>query len=97
MAGRMGGHSKTVNSLKVIQVDAENDLILVKGKCIHAASNWQQNLTTVSGAVPGPKKGLVKIKDALRKPWPDVEPIPAHLLGEKSSESPSKAESEPVS
>ncbi|KAF1814659.1 translation protein [Eremomyces bilateralis CBS 781.70] len=74
MPGRMGGHSVTVCSLKVVQVDAENDLILVKG------------------AVPGPRKGMIKIKDALRKAWPDVPSIPAHLLAQKAATSDAAAE-----
>jgi large subunit ribosomal protein L3 len=46
MAGRMGGDRKTVKGLKVVLVDAEN------------------NLLAVSGAIPGPRKGLVMIQGA---------------------------------
>jgi large subunit ribosomal protein L3 len=31
MAGRMGGERKTVQNLKVVRVDAEKQIILVKG------------------------------------------------------------------
>ena len=48
MAGRMGGKQITVQNLEVIRVDAENNLILVKG------------------AVPGPKKALVTIKETVK-------------------------------
>ena len=48
MAGHMGGKQITVQNLEVIRVDAENNLILVKG------------------AVPGPKKALVTIKETVK-------------------------------
>ena len=41
----------------------------------------RSNITTtiiisnvMSGAVSGPKLGIVQIQDALKKPWPDVPP-----------------------
>ena len=55
MAGRMGGEQHTVQSLKVLKVDAENGIVVV------------------NGAVPGPKYSIVKIQDAIKKPWPDVD------------------------
>ena len=48
MPGRMGGKQITVQNLEVVRVDAENNLILVKG------------------AVPGPKKALVTIKETVK-------------------------------
>jgi large subunit ribosomal protein L3 len=45
MAGRMGGKRRTQLGLSVHSVDAERNLILVKG------------------AVPGPKNGLVEIRE----------------------------------
>ena len=44
----MGGDKVTVQNLKVVKVDAERNLILVKG------------------AVPGPRGGLVTIKNAVK-------------------------------
>jgi large subunit ribosomal protein L3 len=44
----MGGEQVTVQNLTVVRVDAENNLILVKG------------------AVPGPKKSLVSLKETTR-------------------------------
>lgn len=46
MAGRMGGDRVTTKGLKIVQVDAEN------------------NILAVSGAIPGPRKGLVMIRGA---------------------------------
>ena len=46
MAGRMGGKRRTQVGLTVHQVDAERNLLLVKG------------------AVPGPRSGLVEIREA---------------------------------
>lgn len=48
MAGHMGSVTVTVQNLEVVRVDAEKNLILIKG------------------AVPGPKKALVIIKDTTR-------------------------------
>ena len=48
MAGHMGGVQVTVQNLEIVRVDAENNLILVKG------------------AVPGPKKALVTLKETTK-------------------------------
>ena len=48
MAGHMGAKQITIQNLEVVRVDAENNLILVKG------------------AVPGPKKALVTIKETVK-------------------------------
>ena len=48
MPGHMGAKKITVQNLEVVRVDAENNLILVKG------------------AVPGPKKALVTIKESVK-------------------------------
>jgi large subunit ribosomal protein L3 len=47
MAGRMGGDQVTVKGLKIIAVDAVNNVI------------------AISGAVPGPRKGIIMIKGAI--------------------------------
>ena len=46
--GQMGHKQITVQNLEVVKVDAENNLILVKG------------------AVPGPKKCLVTVKETVK-------------------------------
>ncbi|KAK0336982.1 hypothetical protein LTR02_005142 [Friedmanniomyces endolithicus] len=33
----------------------------------------ENGIVVVHGAVPGPKKGIVKLQDAIKKPWPQVE------------------------
>ena len=48
MPGHMGSKKITVQNLEVVRVDAESNLILVKG------------------AVPGPKKSLVTIKESVK-------------------------------
>ncbi|MCJ1446764.1 MAG: 54S ribosomal protein L9, mitochondrial [Stictis urceolatum] len=42
-------------------------------------------LVVVSGCVPGPKKGLVMIQDALKKPWPDMPKVPVDVLAREAS------------
>ena len=48
MPGQMGNKQVTVQNLEIVQVDAENNLILVKG------------------AVTGPKKALVTLKETVK-------------------------------
>ena len=48
MPGHMGTEKVTVRNLEIVRVDAEKNLILVKG------------------AVPGPKKGLVTVKETTK-------------------------------
>ena len=48
MPGHIGAKKITVQNLEVVKIDAENNLILVKG------------------AVPGPKKALVTIKETVK-------------------------------
>ncbi len=48
MPGRMGGVRVTVQNLEIVGVDAEKNLLLVKG------------------SVPGPRKGLVMVKSAVK-------------------------------
>ena len=48
MPGQMGHVKVTIQNLEIVKVDAENNLLLVKG------------------AVPGPKKSLVTIKESVK-------------------------------
>jgi len=48
MPGQMGNKKITIQNLEIVKVDAENNLLLVKG------------------AVPGPKKALVTIKETVK-------------------------------
>ena len=48
MPGHMGNAQVTVQNLQIVKVDAENNLLLVKG------------------SVPGPKKSLITIKEAVK-------------------------------
>ncbi len=48
MPGHMGAEQVTVQNLEIVKVDAENNLLLVKG------------------SVPGPKKSLITIKEAVK-------------------------------
>ena len=48
MPGHMGGRKVTTQNLEIVRVDAEKNLLLVKG------------------AIPGPKKALVTIKESVK-------------------------------
>ncbi len=48
MPGHMGNVKVTVQNLEVVKVDAENNLLLIKG------------------SVPGPKKGLITVKETVK-------------------------------
>ncbi|NWH12112.1 50S ribosomal protein L3 [Acholeplasma laidlawii] len=49
LPGQMGNEQVTVQNLKIVAVDTENDLLLV------------------SGSVPGPRKGYVVVRSAIKK------------------------------
>lgn len=49
LPGRMGGKTVTVQNLKLVKIDVENNILLVRG------------------AVPGPDRGLVSVKKAVKK------------------------------
>ena len=49
LPGQMGYVTKTVQNLEIVKIDAERELILVKG------------------SIPGPKKGLVVVKSAIKQ------------------------------
>lgn len=48
LAGHMGAVTRTIQNLEIIRIDADKNLILIKG------------------AIPGPKKGLVVVKKAIK-------------------------------
>ncbi|KAK5138355.1 hypothetical protein LTR08_003416 [Meristemomyces frigidus] len=43
-------------------------------QCLRVMKVDKENgIVVVHGAVPGPKKGIVKLQDAIKKPWPEVD------------------------
>lgn len=48
MAGKMGNEQVTIQNLEIVRIDADKNLILVKG------------------AIPGPKKGTVTLKETVK-------------------------------
>lgn len=91
MAGRMGGEQVTVQNLRVLKVDAETGIVVVNGtstwgcdamRCCNETDN-----KSFTGCVSGPKGCIVKLQDALKKPWPEVStPVAAD-----AAEEPAKA------
>lgn len=65
LPGRMGGERVTVQCLTVARVDAERNLILIKG------------------AIPGPKNGLVFIKNTVKPPKVVVPRAATKAAGKK--------------
>lgn len=49
MPGHMGAENVTIQNLEVVRVDAERNLLLIKG------------------AIPGPKGGLIAVKESIKK------------------------------
>lgn len=72
MAGRMGGQQVTVQNVKVMKVDDQNGLVVLSGLSHTGTGSLRRLLTAVTGCIPGPNKCVVKLQDALKKPWPDV-------------------------
>jgi large subunit ribosomal protein L3 len=48
MAGQYGNEKVTIQNLKVVKIDAEKNIIAIKG------------------AIPGPKNGIVFIRDSVK-------------------------------
>ena len=69
----MGGDQHTVQNLKVLKVDDANGLVVLQGKLLpFFSSQSEHDADPRSGAISGPRGGLVKIQDALKKPWPEI-------------------------
>merc|ERR1712216_532841 len=70
MAGRMGGNRVTVENLRVYQIDAANNLLMVEGH------------------VPGPRNGVVYVRDAIKKLSTDgrIGPIPTFMEDDDSEQ-----------
>ena len=77
MAGNMGGQRNTVQSLKVLQSDASNGIVVVHGELQLSRLIAPSILMRLRiGAVSGPNGCLVMIQDALKKPWIEPPRIP---------------------
>lgn len=48
----------------------------------------ENGIVVVQGAVPGPRNSIVKIQDAIKKPWPEVEADMGISKWVRSGESP---------
>lgn len=72
MPGRMGGHQVTVQNVKVLKVDDEKGIVVLNGTYIPACSIMIP-LTQFIGSIPGPDGCLVKLSDAIKKPWPNTD------------------------
>ena len=77
LPGHMGTLTVTIQNLKIVAVDTENNVILV------------------SGNIPGPKKGLVIIKTAVKKPKKvEVENLVSYIKEEPKVEETEVTETE---
>lgn len=52
----------------------------------------ENGIVVVQGAVPGPRNSIVTIQDAIKKPWPEVEPDVGITAWVRSGESPTPVE-----
>ena len=75
MPGRMGGQQVTVQNVKVLKVDDEKGIVVLNGMSIIFIRNLV--LTDFIGCIAGPNGCLVKLSDAIKKPWPEVPDIPS--------------------
>ncbi|KAI9785778.1 MAG: 54S ribosomal protein L9, mitochondrial [Geoglossum umbratile] len=68
MAGRMGGQQVTVQNVKVLSVDTDAGLVVLRG------------------CISGPNGCVVKLQDAIKKPWPELiqTPLPSQSTEELS-------------
>lgn len=72
MPGRMGGQQVTTQNVKVLKVDEEKGIVVLKGESPPLQDPFEYNLTRSPGSISGPDKCIVKIQDAIKKPWPEM-------------------------
>lgn len=86
MAGNMGNEQNTLQNLKVLKVDAENGIVVVNGtlhallllsplvlSCVGCSICVRDtNVALCSGSVSGPKGCVIRLQDAIKKPWPTI-------------------------
>lgn len=76
MPGRMGGHQVTTQNVKVVNVDDEKGIVVLNGILKHPLATVRVKVTDgILGCIAGPKGCLVKLSDAIKKPWPNIPPI----------------------
>ena len=71
MPGRMGGHQVTTQNVKVMRVDEEKGIVVLNGS-LPKFLLLLILLTGLVGCIPGPDGCLVKLSDAIKKPWPEI-------------------------
>ena len=73
MPGRMGGHQVTTQNVKVVKVDDEKGIVVLNGISWKFPGRFKsKSLMFSSGCIPGPEGCLVKLSDAIKKPWPNI-------------------------
>ena len=72
MPGRMGNQQVTVQNVKVMRIDDEKGLVMLNGKLLSVFRCHWALLNVSLGCIPGPDGCLVKLSDAIKKPWPDI-------------------------
>ena len=71
MPGRMGGNQVTTQNVKVVKVDDEKGIVVLNGN-FNTRRPWFNLLMVSLGCIPGPDGCLVKLSDAIKKPWPEI-------------------------
>ena len=84
MPGRMGGQQVTTQNVKVMKVDGEKGLVVLNGTVHEHFPYMLAMLMFTIGSIAGPDGCLVKIQDAIKKPWPDMPlgPLAMQSIGE---------------
>lgn len=75
MPGRMGGQQVTTQNVKVLKVDVEKGIVVLKGEN-HSKIQVDYLLMSDLGCISGPDKCIVKLQDAIKKPWPAMPTSP---------------------
>jgi large subunit ribosomal protein L3 len=84
-AGGSQGSGSRVLPGKRMAGNMGNERVTVKNlKVLHVDA--PNGIIVVTGAVPGPKNQIIKVQDALGKPWPKGPMTNAEIAPEKSAE-----------
>jgi len=64
MAGRHGNATSTSPNLEVLKIDAEHNLLVVKGAVPGATGSWVRVTPTIKRKAPSARRLYVEVKDA---------------------------------
>ena len=95
MAGRMGGCSCTSQNLEVLEIDAERNLLVLKGAVPGAAGTWLRVTPSVKRRAPSARRLWVEVHDADASTFAKKTAAAVAKAGKTPAPAPQKATAAP--